>query len=237
MNQNRIKNNMNRVLVLIFLIFLSSCNFNQKNAAQKNNEFCQNEIALIKPNDSLKILNLKLASKPDSLLNIIEKELKYVFCYEVTTFGIKIDKTPIKTFVFKECPDLKVHFFPRLEILLNNKNKALLENSEIIDIDSIPNWFLYNFPDKAKQSWQKNHIRFYWSNLMTEKQINNGIKLIIKGYLNKINAISKEIYNKDVCDLTGAELLKIKEKIPFELELASISESVYLEMIEIVDDE
>lgn len=197
-------------------------------------DYCKNELELIKPENELKILDIKLNSKPDSLLNIIKKELKGDFCYQTRGFGINIDNIPIKVSVFNECPELHIlaHFPSKTSIHLNDKKQVLINYSKVIELDSLTNYLSNDYPETKidKKSINKT-ITLYWTDKMDLNEINYVIKLVIRGYLNHSNNRSESIYSKKICDLNEKELIDLKKQTLFELELGTITEN-YLILID-----
>jgi len=190
-------------------------------------EYCKNELELIKPENELKILNLKLNSNPDSLLNIIKKELKGNFCYQSREFGIKIDNIPIKVSIFNECPELNViaRFFSKTSMYLNNKRQILIDYSNVIELDSLTNYLTNDYPETKNGNIHINNtIVYYWTDKMNKNEIDYVIKQIIMGYLHHMRKKSELIYNINICDLNKKELIELKKQTNFELELGTITE-------------
>jgi hypothetical protein len=199
-------------------------------------EYCKNELELIKPENEMKILNLKLNSNPDSLLNIIKKEIKGDFCYQTREFGINIDNIPIKVSIFNECPELHnlVHFFSKTSIHLNDKRQVMIDYSKVIELDSLTNYLTNYYPEtKNGKERINNTIVFYWTDKMDINEIDYVIRQIINGYLHHMRNKSELIYNKKICDLNKKELIELKKQTTFELELGTITEN---NLILIIDE-
>ncbi len=213
-----------------FLDTLSIENSKQKKVYLKQkkwfDEYCKNELELIKPENELKILDLKLNSNPDSLLNIIKKELQGDFCYQPREFGIEIDNIPIKVSIFKECPELnlKVKFFSKTSMHFNDKRQVFINYSNVIELDSLTNYLTNNYPETGNKYFN-NTIVMYWTDKMDINEIDYVIKQIIRGYLYHMKNKSELIYNKKICNLNEKELIELKKQTNFELELGTITEN------------
>ena len=209
------------IYIMSILAFFSCDNQKEKKWID---EYCENELRLIEP-EKKPIFDIKLNSQPDSIFNILEKELKGNFCYTTKTFGIKIENFPIKVSVFKECNNGSLRFPSKTTIIINNKSQILINNESIIELNELSKNIseILSHSTNKKYDWT-NRIDIYWAKEMNLKEINFIIKSIIKGYILETRKYSKKVFKKEIFELNGQEIIEIKKQFPFNLELGTLTE-------------
>ncbi len=110
-----------------------------------------------------------------------------------------------------------MHRSPQLEVFITGNNSALMEGKDLIPIDSISSYITWYFPhDKP---FGEKILKLGKSPLASTKAFSQAIKQMSEGYLGYYQKNATILFNKSLCELDSAELIKVKKSYPFELRL------------------
>ncbi len=212
------------ITLIIPFFLLTGCDFDKEKLIIERKSLCKNELELFQPKNNIKLLNFRLNSKNDNIIQLLNDELNLLGIE--TEYGITIDDIVIKTYVVNAKDFTYLHHMSAIEIVFNDKGKALIDgfsnvHYEIIEIDSISNFFDKHYPTKG--FGYLNKIRLDWDENISEKSLNNGIKEIMKGHLKAVRRIALNKFNKKLCELNETEFDEIMKILPFEFELRPFS--------------
>lgn len=205
-------------LIGICVFFFVRCSQNEI----KRNP-CTNKISLISPTDSFKNITIDYRLKSIPLQNSIEEQLGEVVCGTLINFGLILENQEIIKIQYrKKCQDeigiiscYKELF--SVEALLN-ENGNILFGHESIPIDSIKYRIRDKFWDDGSFYYNKTSVQ--WETQTPKDSIEKVFSSIKDGYLLIYEKMAEKHFTKKVCELKPAQLTKLKEELPFSIELS-----------------
>lgn len=207
--------------VFIALCVLAVC----ESCENSEKKFCQNELNLLSPHDSIPSIILDF-SRPDSDL---EKQIRTATTHQdqklpqkfrLTLNGINynasIHAKHQNSLACYGMPAM-MHRSPQLEVFITGNGTALMEGKDLIPLDSIPGYIQWYFPhDKP---FGEKIVKVNKSALTNNSSFEYGISQVANGYLNYYQKRAQELYQTPVCELDSTQINQISKHYPFEIRL------------------
>jgi hypothetical protein len=187
----------------------------QKDKIDRKSPYCANKRMLIDENH---LTTIDFDKDSVEVENLINRQTAKVNCWESIKLGFdyQMDKNKIRLPIqfYKECEDVVFDMPPLQNIYTINSKDKIFKNGEIISKkDFIKTLIVFN-----SQFYEENFsLYILFEGKIKNDRVQKICELLVPFYLSKLEEFSSKTYGKKICDISKTNLLELKNKYRFEL--------------------